>query len=120
MFTNFLLDDNLHDLSLDSTGNIRMSANAAEDLSSRIECRLRTFKGEWYLNRDLGVPYYSEVLKKNPDIEKVRALLLSELVKVQGIAEVLRFTVGFDHATRVFQVFFSVKASDGSIVDGGI
>lgn len=120
MNTNFFLDDETHDLSLESNGHLRMTKNVGEDLSTRIECRLRTFKGEWYLDRDLGVPYYGEILKKNPNIDKVRSLLLTELVKVKGIAEVLRFTVSFDHASRVFQVFFSVKASDGTIVEGGI
>jgi hypothetical protein len=120
MFTNFFLDNTTHDLVLDDSNQLRMTKTPSEDLACRIESRLKTFKGEWFLDRELGIPYYGEVLKKNPDVTKIRGLLLAELVKVSGIAEVLRFEVEFIRASRTFQLNFSVKSSDGEVVEGEI
>ena len=118
MERNLYLDPNTNDLVLNGSKNLAMTANAVELLAQRITNRLRFFKAEWYLDRSLGVPYFEEVLKKNPNIAKVRALLLSVVAKTNGVAKVLAFDTIFDAQTRIFSVNFKVQSSDGSVVQG--
>jgi hypothetical protein len=39
----------------------------AEAVAQRVRVRFRWFLGEWFLDERLGVPYYSDILVKNPD-----------------------------------------------------
>lgn len=117
---NMYLDPTTHDLQLDATGNIQVTADTEELLSVRIKTRFSTFRGEWFLDRNLGVPYFEEVMVKNPDVNAVRNLLLAQLVDIPGVDEVLSFDVNFNTASRLFQVNFKVRATDGTIVEGEI
>lgn len=110
------------DIYLDRTGNIAQ-LKPSEDgslLCQRIKHRLQTFRGECFLDREVGVPYFSEVLKKNPDLGRIRALLASVVSGVEGVAKILSLEVLLDHATRQLTVNFRAQASDGTIAEGGL
>jgi hypothetical protein len=115
-----LMLDNNHDLYLGPDGNLAVAVETGDSVAQRVECRLKTFLGEHFLDRTIGVPYYEEVFKKNPDVGRVRALLLSVVKKVPGVSKILTFSVEFFPGERVFKVDFSVQASDGTIISGGI
>lgn len=119
------LDTATWDLELDSSGNIATledtpSSELQDLICQRIRTRLQTFEGECFLDRDLGVPYFSEVMKKNPDVRRVRSLLLSEVSSVEGVSSVKEFSVQFFPHDRRFNVIFNVIAVDGTIVEGSI
>lgn len=116
--TNFALDKLTGDLVLGSDNQIGRTLTTLDTLEQRIRTRLQTFRGEYYLNEALGVPYYEEVLRKNPDVPSVRALLLAELLRVPGVKSAKRFTVEFNTATRSFQIDFHVISDDGVPVEG--
>lgn len=67
------LDTETWDIGLDGSGNIAVLVDPSALLAQRIQCRLQTFKGECFLDRSVGVPYYEEILKKNPDLGRVRS-----------------------------------------------
>ena len=81
------LDKATWDLHLDATGNIATvgEADFPALLSQRITHRLQTFKGECFLDREIGVPYYEEILKKNPDLGRIRSLLSSVISGIDGV-----------------------------------
>lgn len=110
------------DIYLDRTGNIAQ-LKPSEDgslLCQRIKHRLQTFRGECYLDRSVGVPYFSEVMKKNPDLRRIRALLTSVVAGVEGVAKVLELGVVFDPKTRHMTATFRAQADDGTIATGEV
>lgn len=105
-------------MSLDSTGQLAYITEATESLKQRIESHLRTFKKEVYDNEDVGVPYYSEVLVKNPDIASIEALLIYQTSLVEGVSKVDSLEVNFETTTREFAVKYRVTAVGGTSVSG--
>ena len=85
-----------------------------------MQARLQTFQGECFLDRDIGVPYFSEVLKKRPDIGRVRSLLASVIAGVEGVARVLSLELDFRQGTRELHVAFRVLGESGDIAEGGV
>lgn len=116
----YRLDPVTHDLYLDNNGQIATTSTPGDDLIQRVKCRLLTYQGECFLNRDVGVPYFSEVLKKQPDLGRVRALLLSEVLSVPGVKKVTKFDIQFLSDQREFKLFFTVTDLDGNTTSGSI
>jgi len=110
------------DLYLDSSGNIATLADKPVGplLSQRITHRLQTFKGECFLDREIGVPYYEEILKKNPDLGRIRSLLSSVISTVEGVDKILSLDLSFDRKTRMLSVTFRVLGKDGTIATGEV
>ena len=116
------LDTSTWDIFLDESGNIAtLGEKSIGDLiCQRIKHRLQTFQGECFLDRSVGVPYFSEVLKKNPDLRRIRSLLVATISAVQGVSKILEFSVNFLPSTREYKVIFKAETSDGTIVSGEI
>lgn len=114
---NLYLSADTFDLVLDSNYQIRMTQTEAEYISQKIEGRLGLQRGEWFLNRDLGIPYYEEILKKNPDLNKVRNLFTSEILRIPEIKTLLEFNIDFDQKARKYTLSFIAELTSGAIVD---
>lgn len=116
------LDNATWDLHLEATGNIATvgETDFPSLLSQRIKHRLQTFKGECFLDREIGVPYYNEILKKNPDLGRIRSLLSSVISEVDGVDKILSLDLSFDRKTRITYVTFRVLGNDGSIATGEV
>lgn len=106
---NLALDPIYHDVFLDANGQITLTDTP---LDQRIDCRLRTFLGEFWLDVTLGVPYFQEILKKNPDMQAVRAAFAAEIQKVPGVKTLESLEVSIDRAARKLTVIFRVTGTD--------
>ena len=113
------IDPATRDLAIDADYNLRLTADAGEYVSQKIEARLRWYRGEWFLARSGGVPYFQSILGK-ADLNEVNALLLAAVVNTDGVAEVLDFQVAYDGTEREYSVTFTVRAADGDIVNGEV
>ena len=109
---NFALDPVAHDLYLDPDGQIAL---AQTPLDQRIDCRLRTFRGEFWLDQSIGIPYFQEILKKNPDLQAVRAAFASEIQKVAGVKTINSLSLEIDRAQRKLTVTFNVTGTDSLV-----
>lgn len=121
----FSLATETWDLFLDETGNISLRKSETLDklvdlICQRVKCRLQTFRGECYLDRNMGVPYFKEVMKKNPDLGKVRSLLAATIVGVEGVKSLEKLKIKFDASTREYKVIFRALADNGNVVNGEI
>lgn len=113
------LDTATWDLTLDSSGNIAtLSRDWSALLAQRIKTRLQTFRGELYLDRSAGVPYFEEVLKKHPDVQRVRDLLLTQVATIPGVQKVLSMELTLDDSTRTFFVNYEILSDGGEVVKG--
>ncbi len=119
--TNFMVDRVTGDLAATSDGTqIGRTLRTIDTLEQRIRTRMQTFMGEWYLNEEMGVPYFQEVLVKNPDVARVRALLLAALLSVEGVKQVTKFDVAFIPGDRRFTVDFHCISNDEEEVEGSL
>jgi hypothetical protein len=101
--------DALHDLYTDAKGQL---VSAPTPLDQRISCRLKTFQGEYWIDITLGIPYFTEILKKNPDMAVIRSLFASEIQKVIGVKTLESCTASLDRANRRLLVEFKCTGTD--------
>ena len=101
------------DLALEG-GNFVM-AIGAEMIRQAIRSRFRFFLGEWFLDLREGVPYYRDVLVKNPDVLIVRSVFRRVLETTPGVLSILRFDLLYEAEIRTLRFDFEVQSTDGPI-----
>ena len=113
----------MSDLALDSDGDLLIDDDSFilvdEDdaIVQQLTIRFKFFLGEWFLDTRLGVPYFPEVLVKNPDLSRVRGIFQQVILTTPGIASVDSLELLLDNATRVLSVSFRARKTDGEILE---
>lgn len=85
--------------------------------AQRIKQVLLTFQGEWFLDNDLGLPYFDEILGKNRSLSRIEAIYIRELQTIPEIAEILALRVTQNAQTRVLNVNLTVRDIYNNIID---
>lgn len=88
----------------------------ADAVAQFIKQRLRTFLGEWFLDTTIGVPYYQEILKKNPSPVTVASILKREIMNTDGVIELKGFGMTFDAKNRKVSVTPDIQSVDGPVL----
>ena len=107
------------DLKIDTTGDLVIEngdvvlVSGLAAIGQHVAMRLRSFKGEWFLDQGAGVPYFQEVLQKGTPPSRIRALIRQTILETEGIASVDELELDYDGATRSLTVAFKATAVDG-------
>lgn len=109
------------DIKLDESGDVSLVAGesgvtsiGAEDLSQRLQIRLNTFQGEWFMDSTLGVDWWNRVMGKNRSKMAVDALIQEAILKEPDALQILEYssTISTD---RRFSCSFKVRTEDGAV-----
>jgi hypothetical protein len=104
----------MRDLKLDQEGDLMISefdlrlTTDSEIVEQRIRQALLTFKGEWFLNTQLGIPYYESILEEKNSLQAIKAILVDAIKKVEGVKELTKFEIKYDNDSRALAVNFNV------------
>lgn len=88
-------------------------ATGAEAVAQLWQTRLTLFKGEWFLDRSLGIDYQNEVLIKNPRPAVLRSIFAEATRATPGIADVTDLRFNLDARTRVLTIEAEVVLKTG-------
>lgn len=92
------------DIMLDETGDLRLTPAGdillENSVSQKIRIRLLWFEGEWRWNVTEGMPYFTHLLVKNPDIDYFESLVRKKIFEVDEVVEVKDVRIDFDRRTR--------------------
>jgi len=89
--------------------------NGADEVTQLLRQRLTTFFGEWFLDTTIGVPYYQEVFKKNPNPIAIESAFKNEILNTPGILELSQFQLDIDSSLRELTVTLEAVSTDGVI-----
>jgi hypothetical protein len=82
------------------------------------ECRIavQIFAEEWFLDLDAGIRYLQDILARSAQGIALVAKreYRDELLKVDGVLEILRLDAVFDSATRTLTVTWQVRTALGN------
>lgn len=81
---NLKLDDNGDLVINKGAGRLSGIAYVAQLISNR----LKTIKGEWELDRNDGLPWFTDMLKYNPDMSYIYTLILNAITNTYGVTSV--------------------------------
>lgn len=111
----------MSDIKLNNDGDIDITNNAVrltsgkDAIAQHLQSRYRTFLGEWFLNTEVGVPYYQEFFTKQVNFNIIQGELKAAAVETPGVIELVDFDFDFDYTRRVFTVNLSVNTIEGEI-----
>lgn len=111
MSKDLALDLNTHDLLIEN-GEL-LVVDAADQLEQTLKIRLQFFDSEWFLNVNNGLPFYSDILVKNPNIPNIDAIIKAEILDTDGVEELLSWDSVFDNAARTYTIAFKVRTTYG-------
>lgn len=90
----------------------------ARAIAQKVENRFRFFLGEWFLDLREGIPYFTEVLIKGPDVRVIRQLFLKVVTSTPGMADVTSFNMSYDPSTRTLFYQWEGLTDSGDPVSG--
>lgn len=102
-----------HDLIIQD-GDIILIDNA-ERVAQQIKIRLKSFLAEWFLDTTYGVPYWEDILIKNPSISHIRNIIRSHIIGVDDVKSVVWLTLDWDRQTRTLTVAFEADTTYGLV-----
>jgi hypothetical protein len=77
-----------------------------------VRYRLGLFLGEWFLNLDVGVPWY-DLIGEQFDADRTRDAVAAAINDVPGILEVTELTVQYDNRSRTVTVTWAARTLFG-------
>lgn len=117
----------MRDLMLDSSGDIVVEENdlalvdGAEQVAQRLRTRLRLIQGEWFLDTEAGLPWFTDILGKNLDFDRTEAVLRREILSTPGVLEIASFSLDYDPQARTLELRFRAVTESGiAEFEGGL
>lgn len=101
---------------IDLTGGALSIVSGAEAVTQELYIRFRFFKGEWFLNREEGVPYY-EILGEKPSQATIEALFRKVITTCPGVISLDFFAASLNNDTRLLSVQFRATADNGELIE---
>ena len=92
------------DLHITEQGDIRLTENVIQ----AVKIRLLWFFQEWRFAPQNGVPYYEEILVKNPNLERIRRIVKNEVQSVAEVTDVRNIRIDWNKATRQARIFYTL------------
>ncbi len=103
------------DLALDETGDLALRTDEngnkhayfVEGVDAIVQCyriRLAFFLGEWFLDRNQGMPYLQKIMIYDPDVVVIRSLFRKALLTVPGTKDVRELRVSIDRESRRIRI----------------
>lgn len=109
---------NFHDIIVQDGDLVMLTGKQA--ILQNILQRLRIFLGEWFLDNSIGLPYFTEILVKNPDQSKIDALFLNQIMGTPGVLEVTSYSFEPNFTNRGLTVSFEATTTDGEVDYAGL
>jgi hypothetical protein len=80
--------------------------------------KFRSFKGEWFLDTRVGVPWYEFLGVKNPDLGVIRQIFTRVILSVEEVTSIKSLEMKLNK-DRTLDFTFEAVAIDGQVVAGG-
>lgn len=107
-------------LKLDSNNDLCIDRGAVRTrglpyIAQLIKCKLQTIKGEWELNRTIGIPWFDDLLKHDYNLDLIYSWIHKTLLSVDGVTAVDDILLAVDTHERKLVVGFVVSTIYGSL-----
>lgn len=112
--SDIIIDDINNDIVMDSTGSANLTTEL-DAIEQSLKQRLKSFAGDFFLDLREGVPYFQQILRKNPDPIIVDSAFKKVIINTVGVIKLLSFSMDLDDSTRELTVSFKVETQEGEI-----
>ena len=95
------------DLNITENGGIQLT----ESVRQAVRIRLLWFFREWRFAPEFGVPYFEDILIKNPNINRIRAIVRREVLSVREVRDVRDLQIDINANRRIARIAFNAVTS---------
>jgi hypothetical protein len=95
-----------------SGGEITLLSTVQEAVRQRLDIKLKTFQGEWFLDTTFGIPYRQQIIGKGLTIAERDALYIKAINDDPDVNSIVYFNSTFNPSTRFYSVQFEVRVDD--------
>jgi len=92
-----------------------VDARGAHPVVQDVNARLLTFRGEWYLDTNLGVPYIQAILVKAPDLSAIATAFKDQILSTPGIITLDQFRATPVQGARMLAVTWHASTVSGQV-----
>lgn len=106
------------DIEINNNGNLKINSYQ-EDVLQRILFKINLDKGDWFRNKNLGIPWTSEIFKiknKEKQAEKIKYYIKKELENDIDFKKLLNLDILTDEINRSFTFNFSILCKNGETI----
>lgn len=93
--------------------------NGTNPVLQNILQRMRFFLAEWFLDNTQGLPYFQQILVKNPDQSKVDAIFTNLILGTPGVTQLASYSFIINKANRILEVDFKCQTTTGIVSYSG-
>ncbi len=91
-----------------------------EAMLQHILQRLRMYFSEWFMDNTIGLPFFTEILVKNPDQAKIDALFINQILGTPGVLQLTTYSFIPNFQTRGLAITFEAKTTQGTVNYAGL
>ena len=96
-------------------GQLYLTDGRQDSLRQRLDIRIKTQKGSWFLNINYGVDWFNGVFADGSTKLSVDSLLQAEILKEPMVERVITFTSSVSNITRQYSCSFKVKLTTNEV-----
>lgn len=104
------------DLRLTPDGRDIQLVSGARKVAQNIRVRAQTFKGSWRYDRNVGMPYFQDILVFGASSELIRRRFHDLLTGTDGVLSVQSLTLRFDRTHGIIYVEFVVITDTSEVL----
>ncbi|MDN7790435.1 hypothetical protein QZM66_22995 [Burkholderia contaminans] len=83
-------------------------ADRSESVAQRVTTRLRSFRGDWFLDLDHGLPWI-ERMERGNERDRLEGDIKRQILGTEGVAQTLAFDTSVDVKTRRMTVVVTIR-----------
>jgi hypothetical protein len=84
--------------------------------AQRLKIKLRFFYKEWFLNLDVGIPYWESIFVKSPNLAVINAIYRKVILDDPAVLGLNEFRFEFNNSARSATLTFKADTKDGPLV----
>lgn len=110
-----LLDETTHDV-VWNNGPLTTEFTTqpfTQTVAQRLKIRLLTFRGEWFMDINYGVPYWQQLLGMKPSKSTTDRIFQQQILLENGVKEITSFNSTL--VNRQYSLTFQVKVFSGEV-----
>ncbi len=85
----------------------------ADEVAQRVAVALKTHRGEWLFDTDLGLPYREEIMVRNPDTERITGLIRALITGIEDVTGLTQLNLDYNGTQRTMQVTGTISTIYG-------
>jgi hypothetical protein len=111
----------MKDFAVDPQGNkflwnkkgLQYTGSYLEYMAQKVRCAISLFLGEWYLNKNIGIPYIPTTMEKINHRPILETSLIVTISNIKGIKRLVSFDPTYNSRDRLLKIKFVAECDNG-------